>query len=426
MSLFIYGTATNTGKGFFTHQDRLDFHLSGYPANVWVVGNNEKGAVWLASKNGITKTKAEAQAIVDAEITAAQTEWDALTDEQKTMSPGRPGNITLPQEFIMSDYNVIRGLKIKYLSADPSNPENGQVWYNSSNLRVEGVLGTGTWSAGGAANTAAYQLAGAGTQTAALKMGGSPNGSSSTNAVEEYNGSSWTSVTGMPGALSYTEGCGTQTAGLIAGGAAIPSYASTTTFEYDGTNWANGGALNTPTGSCGQLAGIQTASLIAGGDQVPGPRQISTVAEYNGSAWTNVTSLPAARRSQGVAGTQTASIFIGGQPNTNTTVEYDGTNWTSGGDLPANRRGMGGAGTSTLAIGFGGNPGSTPGQLDITLDYNGTSWSEGATMGTAIQLMGYSSSAPSTSTVKFGGASPITAATEEYTVPSGTANITSS
>ena len=96
MSLFIYGTATNTGKDFFTYQDRLDFHLSGYPGNVWVVGNNEKGAIWLASKNGITKTKAEAQAIVDAETTRAQTEWDALTDEQKTMSPGRPENITLP------------------------------------------------------------------------------------------------------------------------------------------------------------------------------------------------------------------------------------------------------------------------------------------------------------------------------------------
>ena len=95
MSLFIYGTATNTGKNFFTHQDRLDFFLSGHPGNIWVVGNNEKGAVWLASKNGITKTKAEAQAIVDAEITAAQAAWDALPDDEKTGST-RPGNITLP------------------------------------------------------------------------------------------------------------------------------------------------------------------------------------------------------------------------------------------------------------------------------------------------------------------------------------------
>ena len=51
MALFIYGTATNTGKGFFTHEDRRNFFLRGYgghdgsnPIDVWVVGNNEKGA----------------------------------------------------------------------------------------------------------------------------------------------------------------------------------------------------------------------------------------------------------------------------------------------------------------------------------------------------------------------------------------------
>ena len=72
MALFIYGTATNTGKGFFTAEDRRNFHLRGFPGNVWVIGNNEKGAYWLAEKNGVEKTKAEAQALVDAEVTAAQ------------------------------------------------------------------------------------------------------------------------------------------------------------------------------------------------------------------------------------------------------------------------------------------------------------------------------------------------------------------
>ena len=95
MALFMYGTATNTGKGFFTHEDRLNFFLRGYPANVWVVGNNEKGALWLAAKNGVEKTKAEAQAIVTAEVEAAQAAWDAQSDEQKADSP-RPGDITLP------------------------------------------------------------------------------------------------------------------------------------------------------------------------------------------------------------------------------------------------------------------------------------------------------------------------------------------
>jgi ligand-binding sensor domain-containing protein len=95
MALFIYGTATNTGKGFFTHQDRQNFYLSGQPANVWVVGNNEKGALWLASKNGVEKTKTEAQALVTAEVTAAQEAWDALSDEAKARND-RPSQITLP------------------------------------------------------------------------------------------------------------------------------------------------------------------------------------------------------------------------------------------------------------------------------------------------------------------------------------------
>ena len=95
MALFIYGTATNTGKGFFTHLDRQNFYLSGQPANVWVVGNNEKGALWLASKNGVEKTKTEAQALVTAEVTAAQEAWDALSDEAKGVS-NRPSQITLP------------------------------------------------------------------------------------------------------------------------------------------------------------------------------------------------------------------------------------------------------------------------------------------------------------------------------------------
>ena len=96
MALFLYGTATNTGKGFFTHQDRNDFYLRGYPAEVWVIGYNEKGARWLAEKNGVEKTKSEAQALVTADVETAQAAWDALSDEEKSRTPGRPTDITLP------------------------------------------------------------------------------------------------------------------------------------------------------------------------------------------------------------------------------------------------------------------------------------------------------------------------------------------
>ena len=95
MAHFIYGVAENTGKGFFTAEDRRKFFLRGYPANVWMVGNNVDGAMWMAEKNGVEKTKAEAQALITADVEAAQAAWDAQTDEQKAISP-RPTDITLP------------------------------------------------------------------------------------------------------------------------------------------------------------------------------------------------------------------------------------------------------------------------------------------------------------------------------------------
>jgi hypothetical protein len=52
--------------------------------------------MWLAEKNGVEKTKAEAQALVTAEVEAAQAAWDALPAENKTDMNPRPTDITLP------------------------------------------------------------------------------------------------------------------------------------------------------------------------------------------------------------------------------------------------------------------------------------------------------------------------------------------
>jgi len=95
MANFLYGVLTNTGKGFFTAEDRRNFFLRGYPANVWVIGNNERGACWMADRNGVEKTKAEAQALVTAQVEADQAAYDALSDEEKALRE-RPGTVTLP------------------------------------------------------------------------------------------------------------------------------------------------------------------------------------------------------------------------------------------------------------------------------------------------------------------------------------------
>jgi hypothetical protein len=109
MALFIYGTATNTGKNFFTHQDRLNFFLRGYSGhdgsnyvNTWVIGNNEKGALWLAEKGGTEKTKSEAQALVKASDDLARTAWDndnvsgESADEKIARIGVKPGFVTIP------------------------------------------------------------------------------------------------------------------------------------------------------------------------------------------------------------------------------------------------------------------------------------------------------------------------------------------
>lgn len=90
-----YCTATNTGKGFFTHQDRNAFYLSGHAGDVWVVGNNPAGVSWINRVSGTGKTKAEAQAIVDGKVEEAQAAYDALSAEEQA-DRSRPVKYTLP------------------------------------------------------------------------------------------------------------------------------------------------------------------------------------------------------------------------------------------------------------------------------------------------------------------------------------------
>ena len=86
----------------------------------------------------------------------------------------------------MAGYNTIRGLRVKYLSTNPGNPESGEVWYNSvaGNLKLY-RLAPGTVAAGGSpgGNSGKTQLGGCGTVTAGLMFGGEP----ATGATEEYN-----------------------------------------------------------------------------------------------------------------------------------------------------------------------------------------------------------------------------------------------
>jgi len=90
-----YCTATNWGKDFFTHEDRNNFYLSGHAGDVWVVGNNAAGVSWINRVTGTGKTKAEAQAIVDAKIDESIVAWEALSAEEQA-AQSKPVKYTLP------------------------------------------------------------------------------------------------------------------------------------------------------------------------------------------------------------------------------------------------------------------------------------------------------------------------------------------
>src|SRR5210317_2221016 len=96
----------------------------------------------------------------------------------------------------MSTYKQIAGTQIEVLSSDPSNPVEGQVWYNSTSnvLKGQGATTAGAWATGGSLNTGRRRMSGAGvSNSSALGFGGnSPPGDFAN--TESYNGTSWTEV----------------------------------------------------------------------------------------------------------------------------------------------------------------------------------------------------------------------------------------
>jgi hypothetical protein len=94
----------------------------------------------------------------------------------------------------MSEYKGIKGFSIQSLSADPADPNIGQVWYNSTSgsWKVTSVTTSGSWATGNNMNTARLMGGSAGIQTAALGAGGEVVPGGASGATEEYDGTNWT------------------------------------------------------------------------------------------------------------------------------------------------------------------------------------------------------------------------------------------
>ena len=161
----------------------------------------------------------------------------------------------------MATYKEIFGKQVKFLSTDPANAAEGQIWYNSTSDTFKTLLATEAWSAGASLATSRQLGASAGTQTAALMAGG--QNPSNTALTEEYNGSGWSTGGDLTTPRSqFSGGFGLQTAAVAASGYTTTNV--TNSEEYDGSAWTAGNAVNTARREGGG-AGILTAGVIFGG-----------------------------------------------------------------------------------------------------------------------------------------------------------------
>ena len=194
----------------------------------------------------------------------------------------------------MSEYKGIKGFQVQTRSEDPTPTEvqTGDFYYNSSTGQFkvisEGGAPIGTWSSGGNTNLKRSTSAGAGVSSSAALLMSGYDGSNPTNAVEQYNGSSWTEVSEVNTGRSYVRGCGTYTAALCTGGS--PSSGSGNEL-WNGSGWTEVGDLSRPNGrSDGGQFGTTAAALAFGGEPNSALTEI-----WDGTSWTEVNDLNTAR-----------------------------------------------------------------------------------------------------------------------------------
>ena len=317
----------------------------------------------------------------------------------------------------MATYKQIFGKQVKFLSSDPDNEAEGQVWYNSTSNTFKTVVNSGAWSSSAPISTARNSTAATGTQTASLMIGGktAPGTPNYTGTVEEYNGTGWSNETGLPTATIQGGGAGTTTSALYAGGfTSPPPPGATATYEYDGSTWtASPGNLNNGRTNLGS-GGTQTAALVFGGSEAPTPMRKATE-EYDGSTWTSGNDMGNSRYQMmgSNVGLQTATLAIGGYDpgGSMTEVEsYDGTNWTATTALPTAQGNSSRYGIQTAAVAVGNSPSST-----LSLQFDGTTWTATPSVATAREE---NSGSGTTTAGVVAGAHLTTdgAATEEYNV----------
>jgi hypothetical protein len=345
----------------------------------------------------------------------------------------------------MADLKEIKGLNIPARASDPTNPVAGEIWYNTTTNVTKGrVYYNGVWSTGGATNTQVAYAAGFGASkdSAITASGFIQDVGGNKNVSEEYDGTSWTANPNMGSTLRNRRGAGvTVSAGLVSGGMSTTNTVGTVE-EWNGSSWSGGGGLNTAR-AYGDTDGPQNSAGYVGGSYFPpggaggeGPAY-TKYEEYNGSSWTQSSTLPYGAQGMLAFGNSSDDLLATGglrytsptNYNITTSIYYNGTSWTAGGNINSSHRLGAPAGqSSTAAVAVAGSPGA-PSSAGVET-YDGTSWSQGNDINNGRYGLGGAGS--STSAVVFNGTNgDVTSPymfgyTEEYNFGAATLTVSSS
>ena len=168
-----------------------------------------------------------------------------------------------------------------------------------------------------------------------------------------------------------------------------------TSREWNGSSWGAGGDMEASMSSMSAAGTLSSAIYFGGYDDTSGVASYSSRSEiYNGTSWSDATSMRHNMMGSGTGRSTTDAIMCSGTTttgsnNTGVSEELDGTTWTAGGTRNTVTTNGGAVGGITDCITMSGYGYAASNETVACESYNGTAWSAENDIGIASR---YSSS----------------------------------
>ena len=151
--------------------------------------------------------------------------------------------------------------------------------------------------------------------------------------------------------------------------------------EYNGSSWSDGGDTEASIMSMIVSGTLNSAIYFGGYDDTPGTASYTSRSEtYNGTSWSDATSMRHNMSGTGTGRSTTDAIMCSGSTttgseNTGVSEELDGTTWSAGGTRNTATTAGAAAGGIADCLAMSGYAWSGSNETNACESYNGSSWS---------------------------------------------------